>query len=135
MARKKTKQQRPRSPGWKVQILRKQARHRMSETLIDFAQPELLRVDGSVEEWQFDLSLAAVVWNGVLVGKTSEELLAALCEDREPGPELAELITRLVRRRQTAYAQDRRVIVAVRAYPSDDGDGVHVRAAYTMRLS
>jgi hypothetical protein len=133
MARKKTKQQRPRSPGWKVQVLgKRKARHRMSETLIDFAQPELLREDGSVEEWQFELSLAALVWNGVLIGKTSEELLETLCEVCEPDLDLAVLITSLVRRRQTAYAQDRRMIVAVRAYPLDDGYGVHVLAASTV---
>lgn len=107
----------------------------MSETLIAFAQPELLREGGSVEEWQCDMSLAALVWNGVLIGKTSEELLEALCAEHgecKPDPELAMLVTSLARRRQTTYAQDRRMIVAVTAYSADDGDGVRVLAASAM---
>lgn len=127
MARKKTKQRRRRSPGWKVQVLGTKAPRRMSDTLVEFARPELLREEGSTEEWQFELKLAAMLWNAALIGKTSEELLKMLYEDREPEPELAALITNLVRRKQTTYARDKRFVAAVEVYEMDDE--IHVIAA------
>jgi redox-regulated HSP33 family molecular chaperone len=86
VTRKKTKQRRPRFPGWTIQILGKKAPRRMSDTLIEFARPDLLREEGSAEEWQYELKLAAVIWNEALTGKTSEELLAMLFEMESPLP-------------------------------------------------
>jgi hypothetical protein len=108
----------------------KKARRRMSDTLIEFARPELLREGGSVREWQFELTLASVVWNGVLTGLTAEAMLKELSEGREPDAEFAELIANLVRRRQTTFAHDKRFVVAAEAYPT--ADGVHVMAASVM---
>ncbi|HWO23717.1 MAG TPA: hypothetical protein VNO30_33475 [Kofleriaceae bacterium] len=135
MARKKIKQRRPRSPGWTVQLLGRQAPRRMSDTLVEFAGPELLCEAESAEEWRSVLTLAAAVWNGALLGKTSEELLKILCEEGAPAPEpeLEALIKHLVRRRQTTYAQDKRFVAAVEVHRTDDE--VHVTAAYAMFAS
>lgn len=129
MARKKTKR-RDRNPGWSVQVIGKTPRRRMSDTLIEFAKPELLRDGGSAAEWRYELMLASIVWNGVLVGKTSAELLASLSEDGPLDPELSEIIETLVRRRATKYAADKRCVVGLDAYDADGG--VHVIAASAM---
>src|SRR5262245_3738594 len=64
----------------------------MSDTLIEFAKPELLRDGDSAAQWRYDLMLASIVWNGVLVGKTAAELLASLCEEGPLDPELALIV-------------------------------------------
>ena len=128
MARKKTKSHdRNRNPGWSIQLVGKKPKRRMSDTLIEFARPELLREGGSAREWQFELTMAALVWNGVIVGEESQSLLKKLCEDREPDPDLVALIETLVRRKQTAFAHDKRFVMGIQAY--DTTDGVHVMAA------
>lgn len=129
MARKKTKR-RDRNPGWSVQVIGKKPRRRMSDTLIEFAKPELLRDGGSAAEWRYELMLASIVWNGVLVGKTGAELLASLSEDGPLDLELSEIIETLVRRRATKYAADKRCVVGLEAYDTDGG--VHVIAASAM---
>lgn len=127
MARKKTKQRERQGASWTVQVVGKQARRRMSDTLIEFARPELLREGGSVREWQFELTLASVVWNGVLTGLTAEEMLKELSAGRAPDAEFAELIANLVRRRQTTFADDKRFVFAAEAYST--ANGVQVMAA------
>ena len=128
MARKKTKtRDRNRNPGWSVQVIGKKPKRRMSETLIEFAKPELLREGGSSAEWRYELMIACIVWNGVLVGKTGDELLVSLSEEGPLDPELVEIIKTLVRRRETKYAADKRCVVGVEAFDTDDG--VHVVAA------
>ena len=102
----------------------------MSDTIIEFARPELLRDGGSAREWQFELMMAALVWNGVLAGESSEALLAKLCEDRDPSPDLVALIETLVRRKQTTFAHDKRFVMGIQAV--DTSDGVHVMAASAM---
>ena len=131
MARKKTKSRdRSRNPGWSVQLVGKKPKRRMSDTLIEFARPELLRAGGSAREWQFELMMAALVWNSVMVGKQSQAILKELCEDREPEPDLVALIETLVRRKQTTFAHDKRLVMGIQAY--DTSDGVHVMAASAM---
>ena len=102
----------------------------MSDTLIEFARPELLRDGGSAAEWRYELMLASIVWNGVLVGKTSAELLEDLSEAGPLDPELIEIIETLVRRRLAKYAADKRCVVGLEAYDTDEG--VHVVAASAM---
>jgi len=131
VARKKTKSRdRNRSPGWSIQLVGKKPKRRMSDTLIEFARPELLREGGSAREWQFELTMAALVWNGVIVGEESQSLLKKLCEGREPEPDLVALIETLVRRKQTTFAHDKRFVMGIEAY--DTSDGVHVMAASAM---
>jgi hypothetical protein len=131
VARKKTKaRDRNRNPGWSVQLVGKKPERRMSDTIIEFARPELLRDGGSAREWQFELMMASLVWNGVLAGESSEALLAKLGEVCRPDPELAALIDTLVHRKQTTFAHDRRFVMGIQAV--DTGDGVHVMAASAM---
>ena len=131
MARKKTKSRdRNRNPGWSIQLVGKKPKRRMSDTLIEFARPELLREGGSAREWQFELMMAALVWNGVIVGEESPSLLKKLCEDRDPDPDLVALIETLVQRKQTTFAHDKRFVMGIQAY--DTSDGVHVMAASAM---
>jgi hypothetical protein len=131
VGRKKTKSRdRNRNPGWSIQVVGKKPKRRMSDTLIEFARPELLHEGGSAREWQFELTMAALVWNGVIVGEGSQSLLKKLCEDREPEPDLVALIETLVRRKQTTFAHDKRFVMGIQAY--DTNDGVHVMAASAM---
>jgi len=131
VARKKTKSRdRNRNPGWSIQLVGKKPKRRMSDTLIEFARPELLREGGSAREWQFELMMAALVWNGVIVGEESPSLLKKLCEDRDPDPDLVALIETLVQRKQTTFAHDKRFVMGIQAY--DTSDGVHVMAASAM---
>jgi hypothetical protein len=111
-------------------LVGKKPKRRMSDTLIEFARPELLREGGSAREWQFELLMAGLVWNGVLAGDGSQAILSKLCEDREPSPELVALIDTLVRRKQTTFAYDKRFVMGIQAYDTDDG--VHVMAASAM---
>jgi hypothetical protein len=131
VGRKKTKpRDRNRNPGWSVQVVGKKPKRRMSDTLIEFARPELLRDGDSAAEWRYELMLASIVWNGVLVGKTAAELLASLSEDGPLDPELAAIIETLVQRRATKYAADKRCVVDLQAYDTDEG--IHVIAASAM---
>lgn len=121
---------RNRNPGWSVQVIGRKPKRRMSDTLIEFARPELLRDGDSAAQWRYELMLASIVWNGVLVGKTAAELLASLCEEGPLDPELASIIETLVQRRATKYAADKRCVVDLEAYDTDEG--VHVVAASAM---
>ena len=113
-----------------MQVVGKKPKRRMSDTLIEFAKPEFLREGGSSAEWRYELMLASIVWNGVLVGKTAAELVAGLSEDGPLDPELIAIIETLVLRRATKYAADKRCVVDLEAY--DTADGVHVVAASAM---
>jgi hypothetical protein len=131
VARKKAKSRdRNRNPGWSVALIGKKPKRRMSDTIVEFARPELLREEGSAREWQFELQIAALVWNGVLAGESAQSLVKKLCEDREPGPDFVALIETLVRRKQVTFAHDKRFVMGIEAY--DTSDGVHVMAASAM---
>ena len=114
-----------------MQVIGKKPKRRMSDTLIEFAKPELLRDGDSADQWRYELMLASIVWNGVLVGKTAAELIVSLSEERPLDPELASIIETLVQRRATKYAADKRCVVDLQAYDTDEG-GVHVVAASAM---
>jgi hypothetical protein len=111
-------------------VVGKKPKRRMSDALIEFAKPEFLREGGSSAEWRYELMLASIVWNGVLVGKTAAELVAGLSEDGPLDPELIAIIETLVLRRATKYAADKRCVVGLEAYDTDEG--VHVVAASAM---
>ena len=64
MASKKTKQRVSRRPGWSVQFIGKKAQRRMSDTLIDFARPELLRelAESARSVGTWSLALSGMYW-------------------------------------------------------------------------
>ena len=107
MGRKKERRE-----GWTVMLAGKAPARRMSDTLIDFAKPELIRPDGSPEEWHYELRLASTVWNGVLVGMTAAQMLAELTLD----PKYVPIFEVLARRRATKYRADRRCVLELDAY-------------------
>ena len=113
-----------------MQVIGKKPKRRMSDTLIEFAKPEFLRDGASSAEWRYELMLASIVWNGVLVGKTAAELLESLSEEGPLAPELIAIIETLVQRRATKYAADKRCVVGLEAFDTDDG--VHIVAASAM---
>jgi hypothetical protein len=109
-------------------VIGKKPKRRTSDTLIEFAKPEFLRDGASSAEWRYELMLASIVWNGVLVGRASAELLASLSEGGPLDPELATIVETLVQRRATRSAADKRCVVGLRGVD----DAVHVVAASAM---
>lgn len=104
----------------------------MSDAMVAFAQPLLSRLpDGSsAKAWQVELLTAALIWNATLVGMPREKLTRELAETRPELREVDELVDELVRRKQTEFATERRVVVALQAYDTDHG--VQVMAASSM---
>ncbi len=107
-----------------MELIGKAPQRRLSDALIELARPELLHESESAGDWQPELLLAAMVWNGVVAGKTSAEILAQLRKGVELDPDLEALVETLVERKRRKFASDRRFVMGVQAFDTDDG--IHV---------
>ena len=101
----------------------------MSDAMVAFAQPLLSRLpeNSSAKEWQTELLTAALIWNATLVGMPREKLTRELAEARPDLRDVGRLVDELVRRKQTEFATEKRVVVALQAFDTDHG--VQVMAA------
>jgi len=118
-AKRVRRRDRNRNPGWSMALVGKAPLRRMSDTLIELARPELLHEGDCASEWQPKLLFAAMVWNGVVAGKSSSEITAQLRHGIEVDHELESLVETLVRKR-SQFVHDRRFVMGA--------DGIHVIA-------
>lgn len=98
-------------------------------TLVEFAAPLLDRL--SKEEtnplrWKEELSLAVVVWNGVVLGEATETIVAQASTETGRS-DIAEMVRSLAERKRTLFAHDERCIVGFDTY--ERGGRVQVAAA------
>ncbi len=100
---------------------------KMSETLITFADPLLSRVPETEADWRSALSVAALVWNGIVAEVPRDEVVARLRRGFDPSVDVGELVRYLTERKRTLFPDDLRFILDVRTERS--GDRVHVTAA------
>lgn len=100
---------------------------KMSETLIEFAEPLLAEVPEAEADWQAALYIAALVWNGVVSEIPRAEIVEQLRRGLDPSTNVVELVNRLTERKRRLFPDDPRFIFDVRARQSEDR--VHVMAA------
>lgn len=100
---------------------------KISETLVAFAEPLLAGIPEAEAGWRTGLYAAAIVWNGVVSGIPEAEITRQLQRGFGSSADVPELVHRLIERKQSLFADDRRFIFDVRTQQS--GDRVHVMAA------
>lgn len=106
---------------------------KMSEVLLDFAQPllEALPPDADAVQWKLRLQFAALIWNQIVVqeGHTDEDVIPELARSSGmPEQGLRAIEQLLIQRKRTLYPHDDRLIVDVETQDMEDGR-VHVMAA------
>ncbi len=103
---------------------------KISETLIDFAEP-ILDIAGEDElRCRVALDLATLVWNGLVEARPMDEIVAALEQVFGAGAGARRTAEALAERKQELFADDQRFIVAVDLY-QEDGE-FRVNAAYRL---
>lgn len=100
---------------------------KISETLVAFAEPLLAGIPEAEAGWRTGLYAAAIVWNGVVSGIPEAEITRQLQRGLGSSADVPGLVHRLIERKQSLFADDRRFIFDVRTQQS--GDRVHVMAA------
>jgi hypothetical protein len=116
-------------PGWSIQLSGKAlGLPRMSETLVEFAEPLLseLPKGAGAAEWAEALHIATVVWNGLVVCYPQEKLVADLKQGLGRDVDVEGLVEELARRKATRFSDDLRFVFDVRTHEA--GDRVHVTA-------
>jgi hypothetical protein len=103
---------------------------KISETLVAFAEPLLAGIPEVEAGWQTGLYAAAIVWNGVVSGIPEAEITRQLQRGFGSSADVPGLVRRLIERKQSLFADDRRFIFDVRTQQS--GDRVHVMAASSL---
>ncbi len=92
-----------------------------------FAEPLLAGIPEAEAGWRTGLYAAAIVWNGVVSGIPEAEITRQLQRGFGSSADVSGLVHRLIERKQSLFADDRRFIFDVRTQQS--GDRVHVMAA------
>jgi hypothetical protein len=103
-------------------------RRKMSETLVDFAQPLLSRLPdeaATAERWYAELAIAALTWNGVVAGDAAHTIVAR-ATGLFPRSDLPIVIAELIERKRLRFADDQRSVLDFLTY--ERGDRVHVTA-------
>lgn len=100
---------------------------KMSDTLVAFAEPLLAGIPEIEEGWRAGLSMAALVWNGVVSGLAEAELTAQLQRALGRPLEAPGLVGDLMERKRRLFADDSRLIFDVST--RQHGDRVQVIAA------
>lgn len=109
---------------------------KMSEVLIDFAQPlvEALPPDADAQMWKLRLQFAALVWNQIVaqerhIDQAPEDAIPALARSSGiPERELRTIEQLLIQRKRTLYPHEDRLIADVEIQAMEGG-GVYVMAA------
>jgi hypothetical protein len=99
---------------------------KMSDTVVDFADPFLTTLPKTEAAWRAGLQVAALVWNGIIVEKSREEIVALLRQVLEPGTDVVGLVHVLTERKQRLFPDDDRFIFGLEA--RQDGDRIDVSA-------
>lgn len=117
---------------------------KMSEILVDFAQPMLadLSEDDGPEECERRLEMAALIWNGLVEKAMAEangreavlpQLLAALSQGEEESDDALErLVAQLEKRKKRLFPNETRLVETVKVW--DDGCEYRVNVASSLPL-
>ena len=100
---------------------------KMSETLLEFAEPLLADIPETDAGWRAGLYTAAIVWNGIVSGVAEAEITAQLQRGLGPSEDIPDLVRDLTERKQYLFAEDSRFIFDLRTHQR--GERVHVTAA------
>jgi len=99
---------------------------KMSDTIVEFADPFLTTLPKTEAAWRGGLQVAALVWNSIVVEQSSEETIAQLRRVLDPGLDVVALVQLLTERKQRLFPDDDRFIFGLEA--RQDGDRIDVSA-------
>lgn len=99
---------------------------KMSDTIVEFAEPFLATLPMTEVDWKDGLYVAAIVWNGIVTGQAFEEIVAQLRRGIDPTVDVVDLVETLTARKQLLFPDDDRFIFGLETKQS--GDRVDVSA-------
>lgn len=99
---------------------------KMSDTVVEFAEPLLMTLPKTQAAWRDGLQIAALVWNSIIVEKSSEETVAQLRGVLDPATDVVGLVQVLTERKRRLFPDDDRFIFGLEA--RQDGDRIGVSA-------
>jgi hypothetical protein len=99
---------------------------KMSDTVVEFADPFLMTLPKTEAAWRGGLQVAALVWNSIIVEQSSEETIAQLRRLLDPDVDVVALVYVLTERKQRLFPDDDRFIFGLEA--KQDGERIDVSA-------
>jgi hypothetical protein len=110
-AKQRPQQQRERGP----MIVFGTGLPKMSDRVVEFAEPLLATIPKTEASWKDGLYIAAIVWNGIVSDQSSEEIVAQLRKGVAPSLDVVELVRSLTERKQLLFPEDARFIFGLEA--------------------
>src|SRR5262245_52013231 len=99
---------------------------KMSDTIVEFAEPFLMTLPKTEVDWKDGLYVAAIIWNGIVTEQTSEEIVGQLKRGVDPSIDVVELVGSLTERKRQLFPDDGRFIFGLETRQS--GDRIDVSA-------
>lgn len=99
---------------------------KMSDTIVEFAEPFLATLPMTEADWKDGLQVASIVWNGIVSSQSSAEIVAELQRGIDPSIDVVELVRSLTERKRNLFPNDDRFIFGLEA--RDCGDRINVSA-------
>jgi hypothetical protein len=93
---------------------------KMSEMIVEFAEPFLTTLPETEEAWKDGLSIAAIVWNGIVANESSEVIVAQLRRGIDPSVDVVELVRVLTERKAALFPDDDRFIFGLETKERED---------------